>query len=124
MVKGISYFTVDFCTGMAQITEASPNITSTFMILLPTTLPMVISALPFKAAEILTAASGRDVPIATMVSPMTSWGIPNLSAMLDAPSTNQSAPFIKSTNPTTSNPNCKTICIPFPPVLAVSKALR
>lgn len=39
-------------------------------VLLPTILPIVISALPFNAADTLTAASGRDVPIATIVRPM------------------------------------------------------
>ena len=50
----------------------------------------------------MTAASGSDVPIATMVSPITSWGIPNFSATLPAPSTNQSAPFTRSTKPRAS----------------------
>ena len=71
-----------------------------FRILLPKTLPMVISALPFIAAEILTAASGMLVPIATIVRPITSCGIPNMSAILDALSTNQSAPFISIIKPT------------------------
>ena len=72
--------------------------------LLPTILPMVISALPFKAADTLTAASGSEVPIATMVRPITSCGIPNFSANRLAPSTNQSAPFTRRTNPNASNP--------------------
>ena len=63
------------------------------------TLPMVIPAFPVVAAVILTAASGALVPIATMVRPMTSCGIPNLAAIPAAPSTNQSAPLISMTNP-------------------------
>ena len=58
------------------------------MILLPTTFPIVISALPRSAAEILTAASGMLVPMATIVSPMTICGIPNLFAMPAEPSAN------------------------------------
>ena len=45
--------------------------------LLPTMLPMVMSALPFRAAEMLTAASGALVPMATMVRPITSCGMRN-----------------------------------------------
>ena len=96
---------------MTQTTAVSPKITSTFIILEPTTLPIVISALPWVAAEILTAASGREVPIATIVRPMTSWGIPKRSAICDAPSTNQSAPFISITKPTTNKRTCNKISI-------------
>ena len=93
---------VDLATATGVITAVRPRIIKIFRILLPTILPMVISALPFKAAEILTAASGALVPIATMVSPIISWGILNLLAMPAAPSTNQSAPFTSSTNPKAS----------------------
>ena len=61
---------------------------------------------PLNAAVILTAASGAEVPIATMVRPMINCGIPSLSAILLAPSTNQSAPLISSTNPATRNTVC------------------
>ena len=40
-------------------------------VLLPTILPIVISAFPLIAAVILTAASGAEVPIATIVKPIT-----------------------------------------------------
>ena len=106
-------------TGITLISEVIPKMISTFKMLLPTTFPMVMSALPFNAATMLTAASGRDVPMATMVRPTTSSGIPSFSAILEAPSTNQSAPFIKSTKPTTSNKICIAISMiltysPFP----------
>lgn len=84
-----------------------------FKILLPTMFPIVIPAFPFNAELILTAASGILVPMATMVSPTTSWGIPNRSAIPDAPSTNQSAPFTSIKKPNTSNNTCKIISILF-----------
>ena len=114
IMKGISILTVDFATLIATIDAVSPRITSTFIILLPTTFPMVISALPFIAEEMLTAASGALVPIATIVRPMISWGIPSLEAIPAAPSTNQSAPLISITKPNTNKPNCNKISI-FPP---------
>ena len=77
--------------------------TRMFRILLPTTLPTVISAFPRSAAVMLTAASGALVPMATIVRPMTSCGIPNFSAILEAPSTKKSDPFISITNPTHNN---------------------
>ena len=43
--------------------------------MLPTTLPMAMSALPFRAEDMLTVSSGAEVPKATMVSPMTMDGI-------------------------------------------------
>ena len=58
-----------------------------------------------KDALMLTAASGALVPIATIVSPITSWGIPSFAATLAAPSTNQSAPFTKSTKPRAKSTN-------------------
>ena len=75
--------------------------------------PIVIPAFPFNAELILTAASGILVPMATMVSPTTSWGNPNRSAIPDAPSTNQSAPFTSIKKPNTSNNTCKIISILF-----------
>ena len=76
--------------------------------------PIVIPAFPFNAELILTAASGILVPMATMVSPTTSCGIPNRSAIPDAPSTNQSAPFTSIRKLNASNTICKIISILFP----------
>ena len=73
--------------------------------------PIVISAFPANAAVILTAASGAEVPIATIVNPITNCGIPNFAAILAAPSTNQSAPFTSITKPNTSKRICKNISI-------------
>ena len=43
-----------------------------FKVLLPTIFPIVISAFPLAAAVRLTAASGAEVPMATIVKPITS----------------------------------------------------
>ena len=66
---------------------------------------------PPRAAVMLTAASGALVPMATMVRPITSWGMWNLAAMLEAPSTNQSAPLTSSTKPAASSRTCKSMFI-------------
>ena len=49
--------------------------------------------------EMLTAASGALVPMATTVRPMMSWGMPNFAAIDAEPSTKKSAPLTRSTNP-------------------------
>ena len=100
--KGISRRTVLRSTASGVMTAARPRIIRIFRILLPIMLPMVISALPFRAADMLTAASGALVPIATMVRPIIRGGIFNFAAISDAPSTNQSAPLTRRTNPTAS----------------------
>ena len=61
-----------------------------------------MAALDFNAAVIETKASGRLVPIATIVRPMISWGMPKRDAILLAPSTNQSAPFSSKMKPSTN----------------------
>ena len=73
--------------------------------LLPTIFPIVISALPPTDDEILTAASGALVPMATIVSPITICGIPNLVAIPAAPLTNQSAPLISMAKPNANKRN-------------------
>ena len=51
-------------------------------------------------AATLTAVSGSEVPIATIVSPMISDGTLKRFATLELPSTNRSAPFTRNTKPT------------------------
>ena len=83
----------------------------------PDTLLIASELLPARDAEIETAVSGSDVPIATIVKPMISDGTLNLFATFDAPSTKKSAPLIKSTNPATSTTAAHNISIinsPFP----------
>ena len=54
----------------------APRMNSTLKMLLPTTLPTAMSALPASADDTLTAISGELVPNATMVRPMTSGEMP------------------------------------------------
>ena len=74
----------------------------------------IVMAVYFKVEDMLTAASGRLVPIATIVRPVTSCEIPDFDAMADALPVNQSAPFINRANPITSNRPCNIIQTPFP----------
>ena len=104
ITNGISILSVFFFIGSAAISAVTPRITSIFIILLPSTFPTVIPAPSGdNAAFMLTAASGALVPIATMVRPTTISGILHFTAILDAPSTNISAPFIINTKPSTNN---------------------
>ena len=114
IVTGISIKIVDFATVKGKTTAESPRIINTFNMLLPTMLPIVMSALPLAAAVILTAASGALVPMATIVKPIISCGIPNFVAIPAAPSTNQSEPFTRQTKPKTNNANCNNISIKKP----------
>ena len=95
------------------ITAVIPRIIKIFKMLLPTTFPMVIPALSFSAAVMLTAASGILVPIATMVSPTINCGTPSFLAMLAAPSTNQSAPLTNKIKPANKIITCKIIIYLF-----------
>ena len=53
----------------------------------------------------MTAASGAEVPMATIVSPITIAGTLNFFAIEAAPSTNKSAPFISKKKPTIKSIN-------------------
>ena len=52
------------------------NTNKIFIILLPITLPIPIAAFFFNAATIRVISSGRDVPRAKIVRPITVWAIP------------------------------------------------
>ena len=103
IIYGISIILVDFCTANGTMTDAIPRISRIFIILLPTTFPTVIPSFPFRAEVILTAASGALVPMATIVRPITSCGMPSRKASAEDPSTNQSAPLVNITKPTINN---------------------
>ena len=75
MHKGISFCSVFRVTAMGANSAVQPTIISVLKILLPTTLPMAMSALPFSAEDTLTVNSGAEVPKATIVSPITILGI-------------------------------------------------
>ena len=53
---------------------------------------MLISCFPFKEATAETLNSGKEVPIATIVSPMTSWLMPIYLAKTIADLTSKCAP--------------------------------
>ena len=102
ITNGISILSVFFFIGSAAMSAVTPRITSMLIMLLPSTFPTVIPAPAGEsAAFMLTAASGALVPMATIVNPTTISGMLHLTAILDAPSTNTSAPFIINTNPST-----------------------
>ena len=109
--KGISIQRVEARRLRVVIQAVTPRISRMFRILLPTTLPMAMPGVLSMAAVTLTAASGILVPMATMVRPMTSWGIFRRRASPAAPSTNQSAPLISSANPTSKTSTCNNIKI-------------
>ena len=66
----------------------------------PTTLLTARELALFMDADTETAASGRLVPIATIVIPIINGGTLSFFAIEELPSTNISAPLIKKTNPT------------------------
>ena len=95
----MSFFIVFFSTGNVAIIEETPRTTRMLKKFDPTTLATLISFWPARDDVILTAASGADVPMATIVRPITIDGTLNFLAMEAAPSTNKSAPFIRKKKP-------------------------
>ena len=77
---------------MGATSAVQPTIIRALKVLLPTTLPMEMSALPFRADDTLTASSGAEVPKATMVRPMTMLGMLKRLATDAAPSVRPLAP--------------------------------
>ena len=80
-----------------------PTIINVLKMLLPTTLPMAISALPLRAEDTLTVSSGAEVPNATMVRPITMGGMWKRLATEAAPSVNPLAPRRMRINPPMSS---------------------
>jgi hypothetical protein len=79
--------------------EQIPNTRRILVILEPIIFPIAIPDLPYNAAFKLTPSSGREVPNATMVSPITNLEIFNLEAIWTDDFTNQSAPKYNNTVP-------------------------
>ena len=75
IVIGISNSRVSFLNFSGFIIAHAPNIKNMFAMLLPTTFPMLMSECPSIADVTLTTSSGIDVPIATIVSPITISGM-------------------------------------------------
>ena len=105
--RGISLLNVPFVMLMGTIAAVQPTIIKVLNMLLPTTLPNAISALPFSAETILTVSSGADVPNATIVSPITRLDIWKRLAIEAAPSVRALAPINIRANP----PMSRTIFI-------------
>ena len=67
--------------------------------LLPTILPMARSAFPFLAAVTEVISSGREVPNATIVRPITLSDTPKIPAIVEAPLTTKRLPRIIAARP-------------------------
>ena len=91
--SGISLAIVSFCTMIGVIIAQTPITNIRLKILDPTTLLTASSLLCTNDAVTLTAVSGRDVPIATIVSPMMIEGTFSFFAMLELPSTKKICSF-------------------------------
>ena len=109
--SGSSLETVSFLTLMGRMTAAIPISKRTLIILLPMTLPMRMSVLPLIRELKETASSGAPVPKATIVRPIRSLLTLKLEATDEAPSTSQSAPLMRKTNPIMSINTCSAISI-------------
>ena len=99
ITSGISLVMMLRSIRMGENRAVTPIITRTLKILLPTTLPTAISALPLSAEMKLIVSSGAEVPKATMVRPITRSLTPHLRAMAEAPSVRALAPTRMSTRP-------------------------
>ena len=72
---GMSLSTVLRAIIIGATIAATPTMSSVLKILLPTTLPTARSGVPLMAETIETKSSGADVPMATIVSPITISGM-------------------------------------------------
>ena len=98
-LRGMSTNLFVFVIINGQMRAVTPSISMTLKMLDPMMLPMAMSALPWNAPVQLTTSSGIDVPMPTIVSPMTNSLTPAFFAMLDEPSTSQLAPRRMSISP-------------------------
>ena len=87
MFTGMSLRRLSRVMGMGSSTAVRPRMSRVLKMLDPTTLPMAISAFPCEAPMKLTTISGADVPIPTIVRPITNSLSPKRRATADAPST-------------------------------------
>jgi hypothetical protein len=88
----MSRFTVDFRMVIGATKAAQPTMSRELKMLDPKTLPTAMSGVDFKADSRLTKNSGMEVPMATIVSPITICDMCMRSAMATAPSVSRSAP--------------------------------
>ena len=83
------------------IAEAMPSTIRMLNTFEPIAFPSAISTSSFLAATIEVTSSGRDVPIETIVSPISVWLIPRSPAILAAASTVISPPTAMAAAPPT-----------------------
>ena len=100
-LTGISKRMVPRESATGAMTAERPRMSSRLARQLPTTLPKAMSAWPAAAEVMLTTSSGREVPMATTVSPATRSGMPKRAASRHAPSTRRLAPPTSRPKPTT-----------------------
>ncbi len=81
------------------INEESPKTNKMLKILEPKAFPTAKSLSPLSAATTLVISSGKDVPMATMVSPISALLMPKDSAISLAESTTSLPPKIIATSP-------------------------
>lgn len=101
--NGKSLFKVVLSINNSLSNADKPITINRLNMLLPITLLTAIALLPVMEDVMETAASGALVPSATIVNPTIIVGIFKSEAMLLAPSTKKSEPFIKNMNPTINN---------------------
>ena len=99
MLMGMSFLRFIEVIPIGRIIAVIPRMSIVLKMLEPITLPTAMSALPLNAPMKLTTISGADVPIPTMVSPMTNSLMPNFLATEEEPSTRASAPPTTRTRP-------------------------
>ncbi len=99
IMTGTSWRMSCWLTISGVISAEAPSMNSTLKMLLPTTLPIAMSAWPDQADCTDTAISGALVPNATTVRPTTSGEMPNDSDRREAPRTRSSAPATRAISP-------------------------
>ena len=88
----MSFLTVVGKMTIGDTKAAHPTMSMALKMFDPTTLPTARSAVPLREEISDMQNSGMEVPMATMVSPMTSCGKPIRSAIPTEPSVSLSAP--------------------------------
>lgn len=96
-----------------------PRMSNRLTMFVPTMFPVTRPELPWKAASTPTASSGRLLPIATTVRPMTIGGIPIRPDTAVAPRTSSSPPTTRTPKPRRSR---NQLMAPHPSVSAVHRA--
>ena len=95
------------------ITPVRPRIARILNTFEPSTLPIAIPLFPLRADTTLVASSGREVPPATIVRPITASDTPSFVATAVAPSTNRLLPPIKHASPTRIHTTDSQVAIGF-----------